>query len=438
MSGWTWLPLQHVASLVTFGLTLAFATRVLRSRRPAAGSTAWLLAIVLIPYLAIPLYLVLGDRQLRRAAGRRTTGFGRGDVPTGPAAEVAWIDRPDEAYDRMIAEIRAAASTIHISTFILGRDATGDAMIAELAARARGGVEVRLLLDGLFAPRFRSRRRLAPLTAAGGRVAVFLPLVHLPWRGRTNARLHRKLAVFDGARAVVGGMNLADEYMGPGDHPARWRDLAIEVTGPPARALDQVFRDDWAFATGESLPVVAEAARAADLDVVATGPDHPDEPWRDELLQLIFAARHRLWIATPYFAPDDSVLTALAIAARRGVDVTVAIPSRSNHWIADRVRGPLLRELAVAGVRVMRFRPTMLHAKCVLVDDDRAGIGSANFDSRSLFLDFEITIMLRGAAHAHRLADWFAETFAACDAGPPRAGWLRPIEAVARLLAPIV
>ena len=250
-------------------------------------------------------------------------------------------------------------------------------------------------------------------------------------------RNHRKLAIFDQTRALVGGMNLADEYMGVTPRIDRWRDLSVVLTGDLVAALAGVFQADWSFAGGGELQRAEPHAPAPDAEVIPTGPDCADDPWHDALLQLIFDARHRICIATPYFAPDDSLLRGLQIAARRGVDVTIIVPARSNHWLADRVAGPMLREVAEAGAKVWRFSPAMLHAKCLLVDETITAVGSANFNARSLFLDFEISVVIRNPEHNRWMSAWFAETLRDCQPGPPMAhGVRRPIETVLRLFAP--
>jgi cardiolipin synthase len=438
MSFWTWFSVHHVVGLVTFGLTIVFAAKVLRRRRPAGTSAAWLLGIVLVPYVAIPLFLALGDRKLRTASLKTRLQWSAGPARVERPAEVVWLDRPDAALASLLGEIHRAGRTIHLSTFLIGDDEVGRRVIAALTERAKHGVEVCVLYDGLFAPRA-PRRALRELRAAGGRVAVFLPLLHLPWRGRTNVRNHRKLAVFDGVRAIVGGMNLSDDYLGSAPRADRWRDLSIAVEGEPAAALAQLFHADWLFAHGGALSGIdLSVPDPIDIDVIPTGPDCAEDTWHDTVLQLVFDARRRISIATPYFAPDESLLQALAIAARRGVEVTIVVPARSNHWLSDRVAGQMLRDLERAGVRVARFRPAMMHAKCLLVDDAIAAVGSANFNARSLFLDFEVTVVLRGELHNRRMAQWFAETLRDCDAGAPAAhGVMLPVEALARLLAPI-
>jgi cardiolipin synthase len=248
-----------------------------------------------------------------------------------------------------------------------------------LLERARQGLEVRLLIDDLL--RFHAPRALLrELVLAGARVERFMPLLHVPFRGHGNLRNHRKIALFDGQRAIVGGMNLGREYMGPKPEPGRWRDLSLLVSGAAVADLDAVFRADWQFACGERL---AEPGRLCAgeiaVQVVPSGPDADSDPIYDADLTAIFRAEQRVWIATPYFVPDEALLRALVIAVRRGVDVCVLTPEHSNHPLSDFASGSCLRDLSAAGVTVRRFG-RMLHAKALLVDDAWAVVGSANFD----------------------------------------------------------
>ena len=150
MSPWAWLSLHHAFSILTFVLTIALAFKVLRSRRPASASTAWLLGIVLVPYVGIPLYLIFGDRKLKVASKKPVIALARKPTTAPGSVEIAWLDRPATAFEAVLREIRGAKRSIHISTFILGDDEVGRAIVAALILRAKDGVEVCLMLDGLF------------------------------------------------------------------------------------------------------------------------------------------------------------------------------------------------------------------------------------------------------------------------------------------------
>ena len=431
-------------SFATDALVLGFVVSLLRQRRPVGSAIAWLLAVVLIPYLGIPLYLVFGGRKLSRAVARkqrldhachRTALEARAWTTL---ARVEWLDDGVLAYDTFLSEILGAKRSIRIVTFLIGNDATGLALVQALTARAREGLEVRLLIDDLL--RFHApHASVRELVAAGARVERFMPLVHLPFRGHGNLRNHRKIALFDGERAIVGGMNLAHEYMGPTPDAERWRDLSLLVQGPAVSELDAVFRADWSFVCAEELPPPATPEPGAiRVQVVPSGPDSASDPIYDADLTAIFRAERRIWIATPYFLPDETLLRALGIAVRRGVDVRVVTPAHSNHLLSDLASGSSLRDLSAAGVTIRRFGK-MLHAKALLVDDSLAVVGSANFDMRSLFLNYEIALFFTGKTQVERLSQWFEDSFAQSALGPAAAGALRAVvDDVARLVAPLL
>ena len=452
-----WAVEHHVLTVFMDLLVFWFAASVLRQRRPTGSSFAWLLAIILIPYLGIPCYLIFGGRKFKyQARTKSDLLLPRGTGPAAPsnmpglagahglgqlewADEIEWLDDGVHAYEVFLNEILQAKHSIRIVTYLLRDDPTGLAIVEALTRRAREGIEVRLLLDDLL--RFEApRNALARLKAAGGRIESFMPLVHIPFRGQANLRNHRKIAVFDGRRAITGGMNLADEYMGPRPNPERWRDLSIRISGQCVATLDAIFRADWEFACKEVLapPDAGGASGSVPICVVPSGPDSASDPIYDAMLTMIFRAQRRFWVATPYFVPDEPLARALSVAARRGVDVMIIVPDRSNHFVADLVGGPYLRDLADAGVRVRRV-PRMLHAKAVLRDDVVGAVGSANLDMRSLFLDYEVSLFLTGEAEIRRLAVWFDETVRDAAVGPPEAGRVRRvIETAARLFAPLI
>ncbi len=438
-----WFLTHHVVSIVTNLLVLVFVVSLLRQRRPAGSAIAWLLAVVLLPYVGIPLYLVLGGRKLESRARKKqrlavNPGVGALGVSPSSLASVEWLDDGVLAFECFMSQIRGAKRSIRIVTFVLADDEAGRPIVRALLERAREGLEVRLLIDDLL--RFHApRAALQELVAAGARVERFMPLLHLPFRGHGNLRNHRKIALFDGERAIVGGMNLGLEYMGPKPDPARWRDLSLLVHGAAVAELDAVFCADWLFACGERLapPVPLEPGPIA-VRVVPSGPDAVTDPIYDADLTAIFRAEKRVWIATPYFLPDEALIRALIIAVRRGVEVCVLTPEHSNHQLSDLAAASCLRDLSAEGVVIRRF-VKMLHAKTLLVDDTLCVVGSANFDMRSLFLNYEIALFFTGHAEVARLCAWFEASFAYASVGPPRAGVIRSaLDDVARLVAPLL
>jgi cardiolipin synthase len=449
-----------------FLLALVFLANLLRQKRSPSSTIAWLLVILLLPYVGVPLYVMFGGRKMNPMARRKGRIYspppaGEGDsrgvgterllasygVPPARAGNrIELVTSGDDAYCRIMRMIEEARSTIHITTYILGWDEASRSLVERLIERARDGVTVRLLIDDVGSWRL-PRRKLAPLIEAGARVAFFMPVFHIPFRGRANLRNHRKLIVVDGRTSLTGGMNLALPYMGPPSDGPFWRDFAVVVEGPMVSDIEGIFASDWKFATGSEPgtdPEYAAAAREHDgglatAQVVASGPDVPDDPLYESLLALIFGARDRIWIVTPYFVPDEMLLRALSLAARRGVDVRLIVPIRSNHLSADLARASYLRDLHNGGGRVLLYTPEMLHAKVVIFDDQLAVIGSANMDMRSLFLNYELSLFVWSPDEVARVAAWANGLAAHAERELPPPGWPRELaENVVRLLSPLL
>ncbi|VTZ24593.1 Cardiolipin synthase (fragment) [Methylocella tundrae] len=329
-----------------------------------------------------------------------------------------------------------------MASFILHPDPVGLAIVEALARRARSGLDVRLMLDGVgsFST---SKRSLDPLVRAGGEVAFFLP-VRLAHFTRTNMRNHRKMLIADDVRVVAGGANVAVEYMGPEPDPKRWRDLSFLLEGPAVRDYAALFAADWQFVTGERIktsppPPAAPGFGEAVVQIAPSGPDVPGDPVYAAIVSAAFAARRRLWIVTPYFIPPEGLAEALALAAHRGVDVRVYVPDPSNHFIADLARGQPLRDAAAAGVSVIRFIGGMVHAKILVVDDGLAMVGSVNIDPRSLFLNFEANAIVYGAEQVGAVAAWIENLHDTTQKGVTPVSDLRDtIEGVARMLDPLL
>jgi cardiolipin synthase len=452
----------HVLSLTSFVLALLLVARASEQRRPTGSMLGWLLAIVLVPYIGVPLYLLLGGRKLRsRAASKEKLRAPRaalaldqgrlatmlcasGAAPPSHGNALALLTSGEKAFAEIFQLIESARATICVSTLIFADDVTGRAIARALADKSRGGVQVRVLIDALF--EFRASRRLiSVLRASGVQVAWFMPIWGLGWRRNANLRLHRKVVLVDTESAIVGGMNLAVEYLGEAPLASRWRDLSLRVTGPAARDIADVFASDWQFASGEVLPEAGAVPRASaeqgsrevQVQVVGSGPDVESDRIYDAVLSGAFDARQRLWVATPYFVPDEALLRALVLASRRGVDVRVVVPRRSNHLTADLAGASYLRALAREGGVVQCYGPEMLHAKLVLIDTDVAILGSANMDMRSLFLDYEIALVVTSARHVAELETWYEAVLArSVDLAAASRGRAL-LESLARLLAPL-
>jgi cardiolipin synthase len=263
------------------------------------------------------------------------------------------------------------------------------------------------------------------LRAAGGEVVKFMRVLPFTSRGSANLRNHRKIAVFDQFRAIIGGQNLAHEYMGPAPFKKRFRDVGALIEGPAAALLNEVFIADWCFANRQSPDELRPRYRTeplpnpgtAELQVVASGPDVPGDPLYEGIISMIQEAEQSLWIVTPYFIPDDVLLRSLIVKARAGRDITLILPERSNHPVTDFARRHYVRELQQAGGRVLLFKPGMMHSKAMIVDDRIGLLGSANFDLRSLFVNFEIGVVVHTQSDVLAMKAWARELAEICH--PP-------------------
>ncbi len=468
MAAVLWSILTYVLLIGGFLLGIVLIAHILLQKRAPSGTIAWLLIILFLPWVGVPLYLIFGGRKMRRHVRRK----GQLDLDASsaiPDNEATDLDRMLRSYaiggaedghairlcetgidmfETLEAMLQNAQRSIYLSTYIFHADDVGRRILDILIEKAQAGVDVKLMMDG-FGSLHTPGRFFKPLAKAGGQFAFFLPVIHRPFRGRTNLRNHRKITIVDNQKVLAGGANIGIEYMGPELHPKRWRDLAFVLEGPAVRHWLKVFARDWAFAAKETLSdeqlkipeltSMENRPQTGIVQVVPSGPDVPNDPLHDALLSMIHTARKRFWVVTPYFVPDDALCHALLLAARRGVDVRVVLPRRSNHPLPDIVRGIALRQIQDAGGLVMFYAPKMLHAKVVLADRHVAVLGSANMDIRSLLLNYETAMFVYSPDEINAVGQYIENIMAQCDCGIGDAGLLRALaESVVRLVSPLL
>lgn len=385
--------------------------------RPDAWQVALLLAAAAA---ALGFRAVFGRRKHRRLAAdrRRLRALSEALAPDGRATanRVTCLLDPEgrEAHAALVDGIRGARRRISIGTYILANDAVGRGLVRMLADRARAGVEVRVLVDAVGS-RFLPWTAGAVLRRAGARFERFNPFLSLRGRGSANWRNHRKIAVFDGSLAMVGGQNLGGRYLGSNPARRRFRDASFLIEGPAAAELEHIFLADWCQATDTEpeahRDILAERPPEGGperVSVVDSGPDAPGDPLRTRLMRELAAATDTLDVVTPYFIPDEDLLRLLEAQARAGRRVRVILPRRSDHPITDLARRGPLRRLHAAGAEILLHGPGVLHAKLVVVDGARAMVGSANLDMRSLFLNYEVAAWIEGGPALARIRGYAA------------------------------
>ncbi len=428
--------LWTILSALDFLLVAAAILTVLRRPREPRAMLAWILALLLLPVMGLILFVLIGEPRLKRTRRRRLRRRGKlvpglsrkaealrdvhathktvpipdelsnlvrlatrlGRHPPTHGNEVTVYHDAEKTFLARQLAIEAAQAHVHLEYFILQPDETGRAVRDLLIRKAAEGVQCRVLLDYVGCWRMpRSFRRA--FRDGGVELAFFLPMV--PWRGRwrVNFRNHRKLTVIDGKAGFTGSQNIGDEYLGRLKKYGPWRDTHVRIVGPAVQQLQEIFVEDWHYATGADLVADEffprpERVGARTVQVIPSGPDDSANAMHQLLFAAVAAARRSVCVVTPYFVPDLAILLAFQSAAYRGVRVQLLIPARSNHRVALWAGRSYYPELAAAGVEVYEYEPGMLHSKVVVVDESWALVGSANMDERSFKLNFEVTAIL--------------------------------------------
>jgi cardiolipin synthase len=419
------------AAVAHVAIAVAVTVHVLLYKRSVGAAVSWIGIAWLSPFLGGLLYAIMGINRVKRRAQRlrrqhlplagagataavtrdsltpleyavgRVTG-----LQSKPGNLVEMLHSGDEAYPRMLEEIAGAKTTVGLCSYIFRDDSAGEKFHAALIQARQRGVKVRVLIDGVGGGYFWSGT-YNRLLKAGVPVARFLHS-YFPWRTPlVNLRNHRKLLVIDGRVAFTGGLNIGAENVVAGNPAHPVRDTHFRIEGPVVEQLTDAFADDWQFTTGEQLdddwfprlePVGTVMAR-----VVPSGPDEDMEQIEFVTLHAISCARESIRVVTPYFLPGEPLTMALGLAAMRGITVDILLPENSNHAILDWARRVPLRPLIEAGCRVWMMPAPFDHSKLMTIDDSWSFIGSANWDTRSFRLNFELNVELHDAAFARQI-----------------------------------
>ncbi len=454
---------------------------ILSENRSPVKSLAWVTVLLLLPAVGLVLYVFFGrnirntsrmSRRLKRRLRRRQNvrRFDPSELSCSPAnvrnirlahsLTGAHLHAGNDAriftdgkskFDALLADIAAAESYIHLQYYIFNDDDIGRRVADALIERAKAGVKVRVIYDHVGSYSVKSRF-FGRMRRAGIEAYPFFKVTFPPFGTRINWRNHRKLVVIDGAVGYIGGMNIADRYITGGKFD-RWVDMHLRVTGPVVTALDSSFLLDWAF-MGKKLPPQADDTPDnksitlpprgnMEMQLLTSG---PIEQWPNISLlfhKAIAGAMRRVYIVTPYFLPNESLLRALETVALAKVDVRVIMPRRSDSDMLRWASNSYISECLKAGIKIYFYNPGMLHAKAIIVDDEFATVGSTNFDFRSFEHNFESNMFVYSREFNAAVATHIEALMRESTRVTPRQWDSRPrrdkmLESVMRLFAPIL
>ena len=432
------LPWKSILAIGETAWIVGLVVFILLERRSPVATLAWIFGLVLLPFFGVPVYFLLGPRRLRRRKLKykdkrvgvtRALSDLRARMPLGDASRLARIGERlqhthvstasriaihhdgDAAYDRIVAAVEAAQHHVHIEYYIYETDRQRIRLRDALVRARDRGVEVRILVDAVGSPSAGSTF-FASLTRAGGHALRFQPpRFGLRWTRLFNFRTHRKIVIVDGTTGFTGGMNWSSCHSRTDSGDDAWRDTHVELEGQVVADLQRTFVENWVYSEGDSpttAPYFPKVEPGPDLvQILRSGPDRDVFPIHAFIFSAIATAQYRVLLTTPYLVPDAATLFALKTTALRGVKVEILVPLCSDSRLVTFAARSYFEELIDAGCRIYTYNPCMLHAK-LLVVDDVAAIGTANFDNRSFRLNFEVMAVLYGKDQAAKLAAQFA------------------------------
>jgi cardiolipin synthase len=451
--------------------------RAILDTRTSQGAVAWAVSLNTFPYAAVPAYWIFGRsnfqgyvvmrRENKEELTERQQQISRDmnamrPSPEREPASAKLLERlamlpatvgnhaellidGEATFDAIMEGIAQAHDYVLVQFYIMRDDGLGRRLKNALIERARAGVRCYVLYDEV------GSNGLPPayagdLAAAGAEMRPFNTQQGDANRFQLNFRNHRKIVIVDGKSAFVGGHNVGDEYLGKDPKMGAWRDTHVKVTGPVVQCVQVSWLEDWQWATGKKpelnwTPQVAPGGQDGIAFCLPTGPADPFETCTLFFLHAINSAKKRIWIASPYFVPDEQFISALQLAALRGVDVRILVPEHADSALVHLSSFTFLPELEKAGVQTWRYNAGFLHEKALLVDD-YCGIGTANFDNRSFRLNFEITMLFAEpsmvqAVEKMFLADFVRSTRATAADYTDRQWWFRFAARACRLMAPV-
>ncbi|MGL5648480.1 MAG: cardiolipin synthase [Clostridium sp.] len=472
-----WLTVIIIFLNIIFSLSLIFI-----ERKNPTTTWAWLLIFIILPGIGFIIYVLLGQNFSRQKLFREksiideykkkvleTQKFDRLDLKKYNCEnadlmkmnfnncgsrytsrnEVKVFDRGEDKFKSLLEDIKNAKKYINIQYYIFKKDSIGSEIIEALEKKLEEGVEVRLLVDAMGS-RGMTKKKLKRFLELGGEFAVFFPGILPHINTRVNYRNHRKIVVIDGEYGYVGGFNVGDEYLGRDKKIGNWRDTHIRIRGNAVIDLNERFVLDWCYASNKEITELDKFIYEGDLNsgdvgiqIVTSGPDHNEEYIKNAYVKMITNAKRNIFLTTPYFIPDDTMIESLRIAALSGVEVKIIIPGEPDHKFMAWAASSYIGELLEAGVRVFYYENGFVHAKVLVVDEMVSSIGTANMDIRSFRLNFEVNSFIYDEEISSKVVKSFERDLTesreiSVKEYNERSITLKVLESITRLLSPIL
>lgn len=474
--GGTLVSIFQTLTVITIGLAI-----FMENRNPSS-TVAWILVLALLPVVGLLLYFLLGQNYFKRRkfdkkAEQDRLSYERIDhngqplprdlsqftpgqqrllqmsqrlarTPFSMATNTRVLTNGEETFSTLLRELKKAKHHIHMEYYIYRADDIGREIQKTLIEKARAGVEVRFMFDAVGSIGL-PKTFINELRNAGVKVGIFGEVRFLALSSRVNYRNHRKIVVIDGNTGFIGGLNVGDEYLSRNKTYGFWRDTHMLVKGEAVRSLQIIFLQDWQYVTGEKImdlvylsPDLEQDCSGA-VQIVPSGPDNESRTLKNIFFAMITSAKRSVWLATPYFIPDEDILTALRVAGLSGIDVRILFPAKPDKRLPFLASHSYFSSLLEVGVKIYEYEKGFLHSKLLIVDGEVATVGTANMDMRSFHLNFEVNALLVQSESVAKIVNNFERDLLSTklidkDTFMKKKIPVRFAESAARLLSPLL
>ncbi|MBL4799951.1 MAG: cardiolipin synthase [Oleispira sp.] len=464
---WTW-------TLIIYSSGIIAAIDAIWHGRTSQGTLAWVLALAVIPFIALPLYLLFGSRRFHgytkaRKASKKAIKLlkkhqsplyqdhikATKNHPTSPTFrpletlarlplsdnnQVQLLINGEQTFAHIFQALDYAKQSILIQFYRIQDDQLGKRLQRMLLKKAQQGVEIYLLYDEIGSSGL-NQNYIKTLRKVGIHCSRFNPL-QIQRRMQVNFRNHRKLIIIDGETSFIGGHNIGDEYLGLNPKIGPWRDTHVQIDGPATLAAQLSFLEDWYWATNK-LPTLPwqpyDSGKKAKVLIIPGGPADSVETISLSFTHLIGQAQTRLWIATPYFIPDLNVMGALKLAALKGIDIRILLPQKTDSLLVPLATHSYVTELSQQGIQFFQYQAGFMHQKVMLIDQHLTFVGSANLDNRSLRINFELNALIESEEMASQIETMLEHDFSQSKPYPLKPTKLHTLlTKAARLFSPIL